>query len=165
MARRQSFSDRIGLKFRSRSSSSNRIASKEHKEPEIETDSSAWRNFDFTWNRPKEESSSFWRNPGKQQVSSSGRHYTSGRDEEDCGEDQQRCEDIHIEHTMQDPIGRLLLQLVKDNMELKDKVGQDGTNINIDEFCTAFYTKAQLDKEQFNRNFKSTEEELSLIHI
>ncbi len=68
----------------------------------------------------------------------------------------------HLEYASSDPLGKLLLQIVRDNMELRQQAGaEQGTNIDLGEFCQAFYTKAQLDKDQFGGKAKTYREEYS----
>ena len=67
----------------------------------------------------------------------------------------------HLEYASSDPLGRLLLQIVRDNMELRQQAGaEQGTNIDLGEFCQAFYTKAQLDKDQLEEKLRHTEKNI-----
>lgn len=68
---------------------------------------------------------------------------------------------VHVEYTSNDPMGRLLLQLVRDNMDLREQAGADaGTNIDLGSFCTAFYNKAQIEKTQLEDRLRSTEKSI-----
>ena len=68
---------------------------------------------------------------------------------------------VHLEYTRTDPLGKILLQIVRDNMELRQQAGADaGTNIDLEEFCTAFYNKAQVDKDQLEDKLRHTEESI-----
>jgi hypothetical protein len=71
----------------------------------------------------------------------------------------QQVGQVHLQYASTDPLGRILLQLVRDNMELRRQVGaEQGTNIDLDEFCTAFYNKAQVDKNHLDERIKHSEQ-------
>ena len=64
----------------------------------------------------------------------------------------------HLEYASNDPLGRILLQIVRDNMELRMQAGAEaGTNIDLGEFCTAFFNKAQVDRDQLDEKLRHTE--------
>ncbi len=64
----------------------------------------------------------------------------------------------HLEYASNDPMGRILLQIVRDNMELRQQAGaEQGTNIDLGEFCTAFYNKAQVEKDHLEERLKHSE--------
>jgi hypothetical protein len=68
---------------------------------------------------------------------------------------------MHLEYTNRDPIGKLMLQLVRDNMELREHSGAEaGTNIDLGSFCTAFYNKAQVEKNQLEERLRNTEKSI-----
>lgn len=66
----------------------------------------------------------------------------------------------HLAFTNNDPMGKLLLQVVKDNIDLRRQAGMAGTNINVSDFCQAFYTKAQVDKNQLDGKFQQAEADI-----
>jgi hypothetical protein len=64
----------------------------------------------------------------------------------------------HLEYVSNDPMGRILMQIVRDNMELRQQAGaEQGTNIDLGEFCTAFYNKAQVEKDHLEERLKHSE--------
>jgi len=63
----------------------------------------------------------------------------------------------HWDLVKTNPMGRLLLQCVRDNMLLKEKVGcSDGLDIDLGAFCTAFYNKASIEKKDLEDTLKHT---------
>jgi len=63
----------------------------------------------------------------------------------------------HLDFVRTDPMGRLLLQCVRDNMLLKEKVGcSEGADIDLGAFCTAFFNKASVEKRELEDTLKHT---------
>jgi len=63
----------------------------------------------------------------------------------------------HLDFVRTDPMGRLLLQCVRDNMLLKEKVGcSEGADIDLGAFCTAFFNKASVEKKELEDTLKHT---------
>lgn len=64
---------------------------------------------------------------------------------------------MHLNFIKGDPMGKLILQLVKDCEDMRTKIGQDSSHVDLNEFCTAFFTKAQVDKVELADKFKTSE--------
>ena len=50
----------------------------------------------------------------------------------------------HLKFTKENPLGRILIDLIHDQINLAEKVGLKKTNSNLKELCTAFYNSTHL---------------------
>ena len=119
----------------------------------------------------KEEEQSKWysafENEGDKRVRENRREWLAERERERerarelesamSGSQEEQPDMEHLNFVRLDPMGRLLLQCVRDNMLLKEKVGcSEGADIDLGAFCTAFFNKASVEKKELEDTLKHT---------